>query len=487
MAAMKPSMKTALKISNAFLLLGIAALAIHLSTGKTRGREQFPEGASHEFIRGDANDDGKVDVSDSIYSLMYLFGGGDAPPCLAAADSNDDAQVDISDPIFTLGFLFHGTAAPPAPYPGAGEDPKLGLGCRESPFPPLPAVGSGGGPDRQLTAPESNTWLRGRQIFDRPANVTRGLGPRFNGDSCRACHLDPVLGGAGGLDVDVVRFAHADDAGVITQIDGGPAVSRQSILHVPREEVPAAGNVVETRQTPTLFGLGLVDRIPEAAILANEDPNDADGDGISGRARRVNGGVGRFGHKAGVPSLNDFAADALFNELGLTVNPALSTFAVASDTDGAADPEMPDEEFHDLAFFLAHIAPPSRVLPSDATLLARVQQGEQLFSSAGCGRCHLPELAGSDGPVRAYSDFLLHDVASPARRNVNEPGVDPREFRTTPLWGVRDTAPYLHDGSAETLIAAIREHYGEALAARQAFEALSPDDQAKLVEFLRSL
>jgi CxxC motif-containing protein (DUF1111 family) len=384
---------------------------------------------------------------------------------------------------------FWGTSSRPgpprAPFPDAGLDPTPDLGCRE---PPLPEVGSLGGPDRVLTEAEALSWRRGRELFDRPTKLREGLGPICNGDSCRGCHLDPVLGGAGGLDLNVVRFAHVDGAGTVSQLPGGPAASRLSIPSVPRDEMHVDANVVEGRQPTTCLGLGLVDRIPDAVLLENADPDDLDQDGISGRARMVNGRVARFGHKAGVPTLNDFAADAFFNELGLTVNPVHSTFAGAADTDAVADPEVSDQEFLDFTFFLSHLAPPPRVLPEDPASLDLIRVGEILFRGMRCDSCHLPVLDGPDGPVEVYSDFLLHDVADPARHNVNEPGVEPGKFRTAPFLGLRDTAPYLHDGAAETLEEAVLlGHYGEAIAARNAYAGLSPLKKSQVQAFLLSL
>jgi len=481
------SWKTTIHLSNLLLLLGIAVLLYHLPFGPARGREQFDEGGP-EFIRGDGNNDDRVDISDAIYCLNYVFARGDKPSCLAAADTDDNGEIELTDAIALLGYLFQGSSQPPPPFPVAGPDPTPDLGCREPSLPPLPEVGSLGGPDRVLTEAEALSWRRGRELFDRPTMLSEGLGPIFNGDSCRGCHLDPVLGGAGGLDLNVVRFAYVDGMGTVSQLEGGPAASRLSILSVPRDEMHIDANVVETRQPPTCLGLGLVDRIPDAVLLQNADPDDDDQDGISGRARMVNGRVGRFGHKSGVPTLHDFAADASFNELGLTVDPVHSLFAGGSDTDAVADPELSDQEFLDLAFFLAHLAPPPRVLPPDPVSLDRINQGEVLFGNIGCDSCHLPVLDGADGPVRVYSDFLLHAVANPGRHNVNEPGVDPEEFRTAPFLGLRDTAPYLHDGSAETLDQAILlGHYGEAETARNAYAALSLLEKSQIQAFLLSL
>ncbi len=469
------------------LLAGIGVLLCHVSFRPARSLEEFFRDDG-EFIRGDANDDTEIDISDPLRILGFLFIGLDSPPCLTAADADDDGALQINDAVILLGFLFQGGPAPAAPFPEAGLDPTPDLGCREPPLPPLPAPGSLGGPDRELTAEEGASWLRGRRIFDRRATVAGGLGPFFNGDSCRGCHLDPVIGGSGGLDVNVVRFAYRDENGLVSQLPGGPATSRLALHGLARDEVADEANIVETRQTPSLLGLGLVDRLPESALLENADPGDDDGDGISGRARMVGDRVGRFGHKSGVPSLRDFAADALFNEIGLTVDIALSGFAVPHDTDGATDPEFDERDFADLVFFTTHIAPPSRTLPDDPARVQSIEEGEAIFGTLGCGSCHVPELVGPDGPVSAYSDFLLHDVGNPDRFHVDEPGVEPGEFRTAPLWGLRDTGPYLHDGSAATVRDAIVEgHFGEATDARERYNALPFVDKLLLEDFLLSL
>lgn len=480
-------MKTILRIANTLLLLGILLLAYHLDTPDARGRVEFGDNPTSEFIRGDSNDDGIVNISDAVFTLSFLFIGDEQPECLAATDANDDGSANITDVILTLNFLFLGNEAPAAPFPGPGEDPTPDLGCRETPLPDLPPTGSLGGPDRDLNEAESVSWRRGKLVFDRFFSADEGLGPLFNGDSCRGCHFAPVIGGAGGLDVDVVRFAKREETGEIVQLESGPAVSRLSVRGTSRDEVNLEANIIETRQTPSLLGLGMIDRLPQAAILANADPDDTDGDGISGRAIQVNGRIGRFGHKAGVPSLGDFCADAMINEMGITVNAALADFAVEVDTDSASDPEIPDRAFDDLVFFTSHLAPPPRSFPQDGSLRTRIGKGEENFREIGCAACHVSPLAGEEGPVEAYSDFLLHDVANPERLNVPEAGVESSEFRTAALWGLRFTAPYMHDGSAESIRQAVLLHFGEATAAKTAFLALNFDEQSKLIEFLLSL
>ncbi|MCH2582504.1 MAG: hypothetical protein MK133_15050, partial [Planctomycetes bacterium] len=460
-------MKTLYKTANAFLLLGILLLAYHLNSPSARGRVEFGDNPVNDFIRGDSNDDGVLNVSDAVFTLSFLFIGDEQPECLAANDTNDDGEVNITDVIRTLNFLFlGGTNAPPAPFPDPGADPTRDLGCREPPLPGIPGVGSLGGPDRELDRLETISWKRGKLGCNHFFSANEGLGPLFNGDSCRGCHLAPVMGGAGGLDVDVVRFAKREENGDIVQLDSGPAVSRLAVHGVARDELNPEANIIETRQTPSLLGLGLVDRLPEAALLANADPEDADGDGISGRALMINGRIGRFGHKASIPSFADFCADAFINEMGVTVNGLLADFAVEIDTDSVSDPELADQDFVDLVFFSTHLAPPARSFPDNPSLRERINKGEDNFNDAGCASCHGSALNGDEGPVAAFSDFLLHDVANPARLIVPEADAEPGEFRTAPLWGVRQTAPYLHDGSAETLRDAILLHFGEASPAK---------------------
>ena len=481
-------MKTLYKTANVFLLLGILLLAYHLNSPSARGRVEFGDNPVNDFIRGDSNDDGVLNVSDAVFTLSFLFIGDEQPECLAANDTNDDGEVNITDVIRTLNFLFlGGTNAPPAPFPDPGADPTRDLGCREPPLPGIPGVGSLGGPDRELDRLETISWKRGKLVFNHFFSANEGLGPLFNGDSCRGCHLAPVMGGAGGLDVDVVRFAKREENGDIVQLDSGPAVSRLAVHGAARDELNPEANIIETRQTPSLLGLGLVDRLPEAALLANADPEDADGDGISGRALMINGRIGRFGHKASIPSFADFCADAFINEMGVTVNGLLADFAVEIDTDSVSDPELADQDFVDLVFFSTHLAPPARSFPDNPSLRERINKGEDNFNDAGCASCHVSALNGDEGPVAAFSDFLLHDVANPDRLNVPEADAEPGEFRTAPLWGIRQTAPYLHDGSAETLRDAILLHFGEASPAKDAFTSLSFDEQSKLIEFLLSL
>jgi CxxC motif-containing protein (DUF1111 family) len=354
-----------------------------------------------------------------------------------------------------------------------------------------PVTGAPGGPGRELSEDEMRRFLRGRALFERDFVPSAGLGaPEMNADSCRGCHQDPVLGGAGALELNVSRFARdRGGSGPYEDLPGGQGLSKLRPPRVAgREEYDLfAADVFEQRQTPSILGDGRIEAIFEAEILAREDARDRDGDGIRGVARRLTIGgateIGRFGWKAQIPRLADFVRDALGNELGLTTPDDGRGFALLADGDGRADPEVDAAAVDDMAFFLAELAPPARV----GSLAPEVLAGERLFARVGCARCHVPELDGPDGPVPLYSDLLLHDVWPQAFRGMSEPGAGPGSFRTPPLWGVRATAPYLHDGRASTLRAAILLHAGEAAGVRAAFEALPAHDKDALIAFLEDL
>ncbi len=358
----------------------------------------------------------------------------------------------------------------------------------------LPGAGETGGPVKGLTHQEFRLFLKGRKIYDRDFTAERGLGtPELNADSCRACHEDPVLGGAGGLELNVSRFGH-DGAGLepFVNLPGGQAVSKMRPTPInTRENYPAGdvdpalnADVFEQRQTPINFGIGLIETISDATILANADPDDLDGDGIKGVARMLTVAgqpeVGRFGWKAQVPLVKDFARDAMGGELGITTPDDGRGFAFVTDADSIADPELSTPDLDALIFFLSKMAGPKPALLGGPL----VAQGKALFSALKCDRCHIPQLQGANGPVKLFSDLLLHDVMGPTFRGMAEPGAPSGMFRTPPLWGVKDSAPYLHDGRASTLEAAILAHQGEGSFSSTGFAALTEDAKLALLAFL---
>jgi len=350
---------------------------------------------------------------------------------------------------------------------------------------PVPGPGEYGAPLPELAGADLARFEAGRRLYDRDHFVTEGLGnPTFNGDACRACHFDPVIGGAGPADLDVTREGNlAGD--VFTAPERGTLLHRHALIGQ-RPEADPNTNVIELRQTPHTFGLGLLERVPEEDIVARADPDDADEDGVRGRVHRLpDGRLGRFGWKGAVPSVREFVRDALWNELGLTLPEEEGlTFGEAEDDDAIADPEAPMADIDSLTFFIESLAGPPRISTDPEAEAA----GEALFAEVGCGTCHVPSLQTADGtPVPAYTDLLLHDVQEPGYRGVEEGDAGIREFRTAPLWGIATSAPYWHDGRAFTIEEAIARHEVEGTTARQAYEALDAEERAALLAFLRSL
>lgn len=352
------------------------------------------------------------------------------------------------------------------------------------PAEPAPAAGAYGGPDVALSTADAARFARGRAAFDRDRAVSEGLGPRFNGDSCRACHFDPTVGGAGPQDVNVTRqgIVDGDD---FTAPAMGTMVHRH-LVGPGRPPIDPEANLFEARQTPSALGLGLLDRIPDATILSRADPEDLDGDGVRGVAHVLpDGRVGRLGWKAQVPSVAEFARDAMFNELGVTLpDQAGLTFGAGKDDDEVPDPEISLEELSDLAFFLQRLGPPPRQ-SKDPALEA---EGEALFTQIGCGACHTPSMDTSDGvTARLYSDLLLHDVAPPLAAGVADGAASMRQFRTAPLWGLATSAPYMHHGRAATIEASIAMHHAEGATSVSEYQKLSAADRQALLAFLGSL
>ncbi len=352
-----------------------------------------------------------------------------------------------------------------------------------------PAPGTLGGPSRELDLAEQRRFVDGQVLFDREVGVSSGLGPSFNGDSCRACHSSAAMGGAGPRDVDVIRAGRLLADGTFLPPTSGSTLAHRHGTAGRRPELERDLDLFERRQTQPLFGLGLIEAVDDELIAARADPDDADGDGVRGRLHRLSDGrIGRFGWKADVATVAEFVAGALSGELGLTVpdevrGPTAAGAGVSRDADAAADPEVTPRDFDALRFFVAELAPPPR-RSTDPQAEAR---GERQFQAFGCAACHVPELMTRDGRVvPLYSDLLLHDVAPAAARRVVDP-VAGRALRTPPLWGLTRGAPYLHDGSAETLEQAISSHDGEAASSARRWSAASAAERKDLLRFLDSL
>jgi CxxC motif-containing protein (DUF1111 family) len=251
-----------------------------------------------------------------------------------------------------------------------------------------------------------------------------------------------------------------------------------------------------------MFGLGLVEAIPDAEILSREDPDDADGDGISGRAGRdVSGlpGVARWMRKAERGTLPVLVDAALRRELGLTTpdfpeEQTINGVPVPPESDPMPEPEIDARGIGILTDYIRFLAPPARAPISSAALQDSVERGEQLFEEVGCAACHIPTMHTGPNPIAAldskrvnlYSDVLLHDMG-PEEAGLCGLNSTPSERRTTWLWGLRLKENYMHDGLATTPRMAIERHGGESAAARDAFEALTNEEQAALLRFLSIL
>ena len=352
---------------------------------------------------------------------------------------------------------------------------------------PIREPGSYGGPVAALDDDALARFERGRAAFDRDMSFSEGVGPSFNGDSCRGCHFMPVIGGAGPSGVDAMRQGIVGPGDTFQAPVSGTGILRHSRFEAPqRPEPDPASNFFEPRQTPPVFGLGLIESIPREIIEANADPTDVDSDGIAGRAHVLaDGQLGRFGWKANVPSVREFVRDALTNELGITLpdEPGFS-FGSGTDADSVPDPEVDANTIDAITDYLQLLGPP----PRNRQDPAREDLGENIFETVGCGDCHVPAMQTTEGTeVRLYSDLLLHDVSDGQVYGIVEGDAGMRDFRTAPLWGISQTPPYMHDGRASTIEAAVAAHGGEAAASRAQVSALDAEARASLLAFLRSL
>jgi CxxC motif-containing protein (DUF1111 family) len=290
-------------------------------------------------------------------------------------------------------------------------------------------------------------------------------------------------------------------------------------LAVPRYELVdlafgawPAGVRYSPRVAPAVFGLGLLETVPEHVVLEAADEDDADGDGISGRPNRVwdvasgRTVLGRFGWKANQPSLRQQNAAAALGDIGLTTtlypeqNVAAGQEAAARAPAGAApgEPELSDSYLERLTFYIRVLAVPAARALEDPKLRA----GAQLFERLRCAACHRPTLETEDQPdlpvlawqtIHPFTDLLLHDMGEALADGRDDFEATGREWRTPPLWGIGLTAAvnrhtrFLHDGRARSLEEAVLWHGGEAAGARESFMRLERDERESVLAFLGSL
>lgn len=376
------------------------------------------------------------------------------------------------------------------------------------------------GPIAGLNHAQTALFLRGDDEFTRRFTAATGLGPVFNASSCDACHPGD---GRAHPELGFTRFGRALPDGGFDPLHalGGPQLQDRAIPGYTPEALPAAATATSTFLAPAVTGLGLLDAVEDATLLALEDPDDLDGDGISGRVHRVPDSpalqriaalnprvklhdgryIGRFGRKGGNLDLLHQTATAYNQDMGLTSTlapdePRVGGAGGAGDL--AGELEVSADTLDAVTFYLRTLRPPERRDADAPDVLA----GEARFEQLGCAACHVPALTTGDSPISplhrktayAYTDLLLHDMGPELDDGYAEGDATSAEWRTPPLWGLGLAATtqggrafYMHDGRATTLTAAIELHGGEAAASRSAFRALSADERAQLLQFLESL
>ena len=412
----------------------------------------------------------------------------------------------------------------------------------------------------------------GNGLFRRPwvssPSSTRsadGLGPLYNARSCQRCHLKDGRGHPPaqcrrqrGIDADSAfgsapnrggaRLARFRPRGGDSRADlrrtapgcrgsgagGGRRIriarterevvlddGTKTALEEPRYAIDDTGYgpldpsvMTSPRVAPPMIGLGLLEAVAESDILARADPDDTDGDGISGRARRVwspeHGRMmlGRFGWKAGTASIVDQSAAAISGDIGISSPLAPAPWGECTERQqvcrlaphgaNAGGFEAPAAVMDAIVFYSRHLAVPARRGADDPTAL----QGKAVFYRIGCTGCHTPKHATRrDWPVEElagqliwpYTDLLVHDMGDGLADGRPEGGASGREWRTAPLWGIGLTnvvnghTRFLHDGRARNLVEAILWHGGEAEAATAAFRSTSRPERDALLAFLNSL
>lgn len=385
-----------------------------------------------------------------------------------------------------------------------------------------------------------------------PASVKSfdGLGPMFNRVSCAGCHTkdgrgEPPESGKGPMDSLLLRISipgtgehggpkpvpgYGDQlseralGGIAPEglaavtyeaVQGQYGDGEPYVLRKPRYQITNAAYgslpddmMISPRVAPQVIGLGLLEAVPDETLLALADPGDADGDGVSGRVNRVwdsaaqKPAIGRFGWKAGQPTLQNQNAGAAIGDIGLTtsIHPSENcaggqTGCLAAINGGA--PELSDEFLQKLTLYTASLAVPAQRNAGEAA----VQEGGKLFRAMGCAACHMPALKSgarelpevSNQIFHPFTDLLLHDMGEGLADNRPEFEASGSEWRTPPLWGlglvptVNGHRYLLHDGRADGFAAAILWHGGEAEPAKEKFRAAPKEQRDALVAFLNSL
>ncbi|MBD3617691.1 MAG: thiol oxidoreductase [Gracilimonas sp.] len=362
------------------------------------------------------------------------------------------------------------------------------------------------GPIPGLTHEEQDQFLKGDIAFnDDVFTPQTGLGPTFVATSCGSCHPGD---GKGHPSTSLIRFGQTEPNSPINA-PGAPQLQNRAIPGYQPEKLPEG--VPSMKMTPpAVTGLGLLAALTDQQILENTDPNDEDGDGISGVPNYVtppdyfipedhhqpeNGKyIGRFGKKASTVNLLHQTATAYNQDIGVT-----STFEPLDVYSGlTTDPEVSDQVVRDVVFYLKTLKAPIQRKPQNPLVL----KGKGIFTTIQCSSCHTPQWTTPETDIAAlsnktfypYTDLLLHDMGPELDDGATEGSAETYEWRTPPLWGLglspdSQGGKYflMHDGRAESIEEAILMHGGEAQNSRDQFQLLSPEEKEALIMFLESL
>jgi CxxC motif-containing protein (DUF1111 family) len=312
-----------------------------------------------------------------------------------------------------------------------------------------------GQPRADLTAEERAAFNEGKRLF---MQKLPGLGPLYNDEICANCHSIPTIGGSGDL----------DHAAYVAPGEGGDAEPYRKHA-LPGWKVPERPANVSRIVPPPLYGLGLIERIPDDTIRAACGQGHPDPTKFLGSLPR--NGLARFGVKPFVGTIPDFVDAALLGEASVT-----SPIEHAKDDDNFPDPEVDLKFVNTLAAFVRGLQPPGR----DGTDAA----GEAAFHALGCASCHVPDMLPAKG---VFSDLCVHRMGDALANGIVDHTAKGDEFRTTPLWGLRFRTHYLHDGRAATLADAISGHAGEAQPVADAYQRAPSEQREALLRFLHTL
>lgn len=355
-----------------------------------------------------------------------------------------------------------------------------------------------------------------KEIFEEFEVIEDGLGPVYNAQACRECHQNPVTGGSS--QITELRAGRLDSFGNFSNPPGGSLINDRAIHPNIQERLTTAENVVDTRASLSILGLGFVEAIPDSEFtrIQNAQPTGMKGQIIRVPVLEAPGTtrIGRFGWKNQQASLLSFSADAYLNEMGIT-SPLQGTENTSMGNSVAAYDDVPDPEeaptaanpFGPDVEFFARFMRSTKVPPRDTALASTstAQAGALLFNQIGCAHCHTPTIttapAGTvinggkfvvpaalgDKIIHPYSDFMLHDVGTGDGIVQNGGSTTRRKLRTPPLWGLRTKTRLMHDLFNTTRHNTILRHSNEAEPVVQNYINLSTTQQNQLLTFLNSL